>query len=144
MDLNRTRERCLCAIVASCLVAFGVCLASPVQAASSHESAAAAAESLEGDWLSQTTGTLYSFVQTGADSYSGRVPGAACVDQPGDIKDTAEGKGLYKGTENTWSSFDPALLPGRPRTLFRFLPMVRRLGGIRPVAPIAGRRRGLG
>lgn len=112
MDLSRTRERCICAIVASCLVAFGVCLGSPVQAASSHHSAAAAGESLEGDWLSQTTGTLYSFVQTGADSYSGRVPGAACVDRPGDIKDTAEGKGLYKGTENTWSSFDPCTIAG--------------------------------
>jgi len=112
MGLDRTRIGCLCTIATSCLVAFCACLASPVQAASSHQSAAAANESLEGDWLSKTTGTLYSFVQTGADSYSGRVPGVACVDQPGDIKDTAKGKGRYEGTENTWSSLDPCTIAG--------------------------------
>jgi lysophospholipase L1-like esterase len=109
---SATRIGRLCAIVTSCLLAFGACLTSPAQAASRHQSAAVAGESLEGDWLSQATGTLYSFVQTGADSYSGRVPGVACVDQLGDIKDTAVGKGSYAGTENTWSSFDPCTIAG--------------------------------
>jgi hypothetical protein len=35
------------------------------------------------------------------------VIGAKCIDSSGDIKDTAEGKGHYTGTENTWSSLSP-------------------------------------
>lgn len=114
-------------LVSAAVVTSGLLLASTAQATTARRSGAAVIaptfsaarrslavgrESLAGEWRSKASGSVYDFVQSGAKSYSGLVVDGGCASAPGDIKDSAHGKGYYTGTENVFSSFDPCNVAG--------------------------------